>query len=190
MGYDLQITRADCGVNGASLPIEPEEWLEVVQADPELELVASMGPHFARWSGESTLVESWLDWSQGSVFSENPDQALVTKMIRLAASLSARVVGEAGEGYSIAPDGGVVLEEPELDPAMAGAPRGGLHEAMVEAEFDVGQRVADPWGNPGTVVALDPEADWGLGHITVRYDDGRELTHTCVAHGLESLPNG
>jgi hypothetical protein len=187
MGYDLRITRADCGVNGASLPIEPEEWLEVVQADPDLELVGSMGPHFVRWSGESTLVEPWLDWSQGSVFTKNPDQALVTKMIQLAASMSARVVGEAGEAYSIASDGGVVLEEPDLDPAMAGAPRGGLHEALVEVEFDVGERVADPWGNPGTVVGLDPEADWGLGHITVRYDDGRELTHMCVAHGLEPL---
>lgn len=188
MGYDLQITRAGCGVNGASMPIEAEEWLEVVWADPELELVEGMGSYFARWSGESTLEEPWLDWSQGSVFTKNPDQALVGKMIRLATGLSARVVGEEGETYSIGPEGGVVLEEPQTDPAIAAAPRGGLHEALVELEFDIGQRVADTWGNPGTVVALDPGADWGLGHITVRYDDGRELTHACVAHGLEPLP--
>ena len=54
-----------------------------------------------------------------------------------------------------------------------------------EAPFRVGQRVRTSWGRPGTIVAIDPDADWGMGRIEIKYDDGRTASTSCVAHGLE-----
>ena len=51
--------------------------------------------------------------------------------------------------------------------------------------FAVGQRVRTSWGRPGTIVAIDPDADWGMGRIDIKYDDGRTATTSCIAHGLE-----
>ncbi|MDH3732300.1 MAG: hypothetical protein OEU54_02155 [Gemmatimonadota bacterium] len=53
--------------------------------------------------------------------------------------------------------------------------------------FVVGQRVQTPWGRPGTIVSIDPDADWGMGHIEIKYDDGRTATTSCIAHGLEPM---
>jgi hypothetical protein len=53
--------------------------------------------------------------------------------------------------------------------------------------FKVGQRVRTPWGRPGTVVAIDPDADSGMGHIEIRYADGRTATTSCVGHGLHAM---
>lgn len=53
--------------------------------------------------------------------------------------------------------------------------------------FSVGQRVRTSWGRPGTVVGIDPDADWGMGHIEIKYDDGRTATTSCIAHGLEPM---
>ncbi|MFV1986558.1 MAG: hypothetical protein ACC682_04720 [Gemmatimonadota bacterium] len=53
--------------------------------------------------------------------------------------------------------------------------------------FKVGQRVRTPWGHPGTIVAIDPDGDSGMGHIEIRYDDGRTATTSCVAHGLDRM---
>ena len=38
-----------------------------------------------------------------------------------------------------------------------------------------------------TVVAIDAQANHGMGRIEVRFDDGRELTLSAVAHGLEPV---
>lgn len=51
--------------------------------------------------------------------------------------------------------------------------------------FSVGQRVRTSWGRPGTIVSIDPDADWGMGSIEIKYDDGRTATTSCIAHGLE-----
>ena len=53
--------------------------------------------------------------------------------------------------------------------------------------FRVGQRVRTPWGRPGTIVAIDPDADWGMGRIEIKYDDGRTATTSCMTHGLEPM---
>lgn len=50
--------------------------------------------------------------------------------------------------------------------------------------FEVGQRVQTGWGQPATIVSIDPDADMGMGRIELRYRDGRVATTTCVSHGL------
>ncbi len=53
------------------------------------------------------------------------------------------------------------------------------------SEFSAGDRVKDAIGNTGTITAIDPQAEHGLGVITVKMDDGREVNLALVASGLE-----
>ena len=66
--------------------------------------------------------------------------------------------------------------EPAAEPASPGAE---------SSEFRVGDRVKDALGNTGTITAIDPQAEHGLGVITVKMDDGREVSLSLVASGLE-----
>lgn len=54
-----------------------------------------------------------------------------------------------------------------------------------DVPFRIGDRVMTSWGRPATVVSIDPRADGGVGHIEIRYDDGRVATTSCMNHGLE-----
>jgi hypothetical protein len=60
-------------------------------------------------------------------------------------------------------------------------------QATAPMPFTVGQRVQTPWGRPATVVGIDPDADWGMGRIEIKYDDGRTATTSCMTHGLSPL---
>src|SRR5688500_5284834 len=100
MGYDLHITRADDWAQNDGAEISAEEWLALVQSDPELTLEPGAGPYFARWSGPSRYPDPWLDWSEGNVNTKNPDSALLRKMVQLASRLGARVQGDDGELYT------------------------------------------------------------------------------------------
>jgi hypothetical protein len=57
--------------------------------------------------------------------------------------------------------------------------------------FKVGDRVQDIFGdkNTGTVTRIDVRAEHGLGLITVKYDDGREIYSAAIAHGLVPIQN-
>jgi hypothetical protein len=105
VGYDVHITRARHWSDNAASPIEAEEWLAVVEADPELAIDAENGPYFAVWSGQCSNPDGgWFDWSVGDVFTKNPDRATVGKMLRLASLLGASVQGDDGEVYRSADD--------------------------------------------------------------------------------------
>jgi len=53
--------------------------------------------------------------------------------------------------------------------------------------FEVGDRVTDTWGNAAVVTEIDRKVEHGLGRIRIRYDDGRELAYSVVAHGLKPV---
>lgn len=57
----------------------------------------------------------------------------------------------------------------------------------VAVPFQVGQRVRTPWGRLATVVDIDRQAELGLGHIEIKYEDGTTASMSCVAHGLEPV---
>ena len=102
MGYDLHITRRnDWSANGYD--ITAAEWLAYVERDPELSLWPENGPHMARWSGKSKHSEPWLDWFKGNIYSKNPDEALIQKMVHIARALDAKVQGDDGEIYQREP---------------------------------------------------------------------------------------
>jgi len=96
MGYDLHITRRnDWSATGND--ITAAEWLAYVERDAELSLWPANGPYMVRWSGKSKHPEPWLDWFKGNVYSKNPDEALIKKMVQIARAFDARVQGDDGE---------------------------------------------------------------------------------------------
>jgi hypothetical protein len=118
MGYDLHITRADDWTQGEDAPITAEEWLALVEADPELRLSGDNGPCFALWSGTSKYPDAWFAWQRGEVNTKNPDPPIIEKAIHIAERLGARVLGDDGERYL--PGGqveraGMVDASPEMD---------------------------------------------------------------------------
>lgn len=99
MGYDVHITRAQHWSENDGHWITTEEWLDVVRNDPELSLDGNNGPYFANWNSQSTLDDPWLDWFDGNIYTKNPDDSVVDKMIAIARRLGARVQGDDGEVY-------------------------------------------------------------------------------------------
>ena len=102
MGYELHITRKKRWSDTEGSSITPEEWLAVVQDDPELTIDEENGPYFAVWSGPGEYP-CWLDYSDGDLFSNYPTDEFIEKMVQLAKALGGKVQGDDGEVY---PGGG------------------------------------------------------------------------------------
>lgn len=99
MGYDIHITRAEDWAQNEGFEISADEWLKIIEEDPELSLEGVNGPYFAVWTGESTYPDPWFDWSGGNVYTKNPDEPMIEKMISLAQRLNGKVQGDDGEVY-------------------------------------------------------------------------------------------
>src|SRR5688572_15851619 len=99
MGYDLHITRAEFHAMNEGHEITADEWMRYVQSDPELQHFPEGGEYFARWLGKSKYPDPWFDWSQGDIYTKNPDKPIVAKMLQIAKALGAHVQGDDGEPY-------------------------------------------------------------------------------------------
>jgi hypothetical protein len=119
MGYDLHITRRASWSDEDGLAITLAEWQQLVADDPELAFDSGTARDTASWSGDSTLDEPWLMWCDGEVRTKNPDEALIRKMIALAAQLDAQVQGDDGEVYRIV--AGDIQSSEDDDVGRAGA---------------------------------------------------------------------
>lgn len=94
MGYDLRITRSTDWAENTDSEIPSEEWLAMVDADPDLQPDPDGGPFAARFSSRA-----WFDWYEGNVLTTDPDRRTVAKMLELAQRLSGVVQGDDGEFY-------------------------------------------------------------------------------------------
>lgn len=190
MGYDLHITRRK-DWSGPGREIAAKEWLAYVEKDPELSIAKENGPYFAKWVGNSSFADAWLDWSEGNVYTKNPDEALIEKMVSIARALDARVQGDDGEVYRSG------YEPPERPRAQVRnhlrnwlrslKPVGRMRQ--IEPPFKVGDRVVDAFHKEATVIEMDAKSNHGLGKVKVRYDDGREVSLMLAASGLSPRPN-
>ncbi len=188
MGYDFHITRRRLWHDEGGPVITAEEWLRLVEGDPELELDPRNGPYFAVCERPDEEAH-WLDWRDGELFTKNPDDWFVRKMQALAERLGARVQGDEAEVY----DG----EYPPPEPPAAQPSRWaeGLRRVARwvhfllrrrppradQIAFRVGDRVRNPWGVEGTVVAVDRWAEFGYGRIRVRLADGSEQSSVLLS---------
>ena len=97
MGYDLHITRRKDWSDSNGPSISEQDWQTLVRADSELQIGDPINqPNFATF-GE----EAWFDWSDGHVFTKNPDRQTLEKMLELADRLGAKVQGDDGETYDV-----------------------------------------------------------------------------------------
>ena len=187
MGYDLHITRRK-NWSATGDDITAEEWLAHVERDPELSLWPENGPHTARWSGQCQHTDPWLDWFKGNIYTKNPDAALIDKMVQTARALSAQVMGDDGEIYRNGSDAPSYPRLPTFSRMKnwirnLSAPR--LKPS--KPPFQVGESVLDVYGKKATVIYIDFKSNHNAGKVTVRYDDGRELSYLLIASGLSPL---
>lgn len=184
MGYDLHITRAKSWSENAGHKISSDEWLAYVADDPELSISGQNGPYFAAWSGKSEYPDPWLDWFDGNIYSKNPDEALIDKMVQIARQLHARVQGDDGELYTSGRERPVVPRPSlwERAGAFLQRLRPTPRTQPLEAAFKVGDRVTDVFHREATVVRIDRTG--AMGKVTIRYDDGREASFALIASGL------
>ncbi len=196
MGYNLHITRrsywADIGND-----ITCAEWLDYVLTDRELKLLGPSSPLLAIWDGPSVLIDPWLDWSDGQIFTKNPDALLINKMIEVAERLGAVVQGDEGEAYMEQVSSSLCLprqssSKPSIWRKLRGLfiGRGSKNSRLIQRQslpFGVGDRVRDHFGNEHVVLKIDPAAEHGMGVIRTKRSDGVEMSHMIFAHGLCSL---
>lgn len=100
MSYDAHITRKKFYADPEGPPITAQEWLAYVATDPQLRLDPSSKRHNATILGiQSQHPEPWLEWFEDDIYTENPDEAVLGKMLQIASALGARVQGDDGEIY-------------------------------------------------------------------------------------------
>jgi len=116
VGYDLHITRKADWPDDDGPVITFEEWIAVVDADPDLRLdgfCAARMPDggilrlddssIAVWTAYSRYRDragiAWFRWRDGNVNVKNPDREIRRKMWRIAQVLAAKVQGDDGEFY-------------------------------------------------------------------------------------------
>ncbi len=100
MGYDLHITRKEFWSDEEGPSISFEEWISYAASDKDIENDAINGKHdFLYVNHPIEPIPLW--WNEGEVYTKNPDKDTVKKLIEIAKSLSARVVGDDGESYSV-----------------------------------------------------------------------------------------
>lgn len=189
MGYDVHITRARFWAENAAHPIAAEEWLAYIEKDPELEHFPDNCPYFARWSSKAGTPDSWLDWSSGNIYTKYPDEELIDKMVAIAGELQAKVQGDDGETYTSGHEPPAYPKQsiPDRLHGWLNALRPAPRIERIDPRFKVGDRVLGLFGKEATVLAIDSESNHGLGKVTIRYGDGREMAFMLDASGLSPL---
>jgi hypothetical protein len=188
MGYDLHITRrahwSDTGND-----ITADEWLALVETDPELQLNKSNGPYFVVWRRPSSKTRYWLMWADGQIYTKNPDDPLIGKMLMISRKLGAKVQGDDGEIY----------KRPDHHPREARistfkqfiyrihsySSRFFAQPKVSPPPFIVGDRVIDSNNKLGTIKSINRRANHGYGEIKVVTDDGKVWLYAAFAHGLK-----
>lgn len=187
MGYNLYITRRTCW-SDESNDIAEDEWLAYVESDVELCRLPENGTYFVAWNAGPN--ESWLDWSNGKIYSKNPDVSMIDKMVSVSRRLDAHVQGDDGEIYS----SGCLPPKPLKVPlhrrlaswlaefrARSNPPI--AHDPL---PFGVGDTVRDVWGKEHEVITIEPKAEHGMGLIrTRRFSDGTEQLTYMIAHHFQ-----
>ncbi len=104
MGYELHITRARFWAENEEHRISRAEWLRLIEEDAALSIDERNGPLFAEWGPTSRHYSPWFDWSEGNIYTKNPDRKTLAKMLQIADSLGATVQGDEGEIYATVND--------------------------------------------------------------------------------------
>ena len=100
MGYNLYITRKEDWSDETGEEITTNEWLNIINSDSSLTLSKDNGKYFTELKNSDGEIITWLDWDDGCIFTKNPKDSTIKKMISIANNLKATVQGEEGEEYN------------------------------------------------------------------------------------------
>jgi collagen type III alpha len=108
--HGAYVTRAQRPQDGKQTPIGYDDWLKVVEADPDLwmrtaaetktasgKMLRYKNKGMAVWTAHSKCKKVWFDLRGGNVVVEDPDEATIEKMQAIASALSAKVRGADGK---------------------------------------------------------------------------------------------
>jgi hypothetical protein len=98
MGYDLHITRREQWIDQRD-DITFEEFVSHVRGDAEFTYPGQLGDDSADWRSPKSGSESWLCWSDGQIYTKNPEPEFIDKMVAVAGALRAQAQGDDGEVY-------------------------------------------------------------------------------------------
>ncbi len=125
MGYNLHITRSEEWFEeNQENPITLEEWYAIVAADPELVLnergysvsdteESNSKPNkgFTDWKKHPKEELTWFDYSEGTIYTKNPDYVTIFKMLELAGQLNSFVIGDDCEKYQMKGNEIIVMKD-------------------------------------------------------------------------------
>lgn len=110
MGYDLHVTRKVYLFDEAGPEISLDEWIRYAHSDREIQ------PDPDNPGDENWIVmlgaDSWPLWwsTTGEVYTKNPEDAMIQKLISVAEGLNARVLGDNDEIYRTNSSGAISIE--------------------------------------------------------------------------------
>lgn len=107
MGYNIQIVRKkDYDNFEEESDITLLEWQRYLLTDPDLKLSKTFfglddtpGEGFVIWE-KGSEENAWLDFYKGQIYSKNPSESTIRKMMSIAEKLNAKVQGDDGEIYN------------------------------------------------------------------------------------------
>jgi len=102
MGYELHITRKKDWSDENGPKITVEDWLAYIATDPQLRLDATSKSYTVRLDMRSKYPDPWLAWFEGDLYTKNPDEQILAKMLQIASVFGAKVQGDDGEIYRTA----------------------------------------------------------------------------------------
>jgi hypothetical protein len=110
MGYDLHVTRKEYWCDETGPEISLDEWIRYATSDGEIQ------PDPANPGDENWIVvleeDSWPLWwrTTGEIHTKNPEDGMIQKLVSIADSLNARVLGDDEEIYCADSLGAISIE--------------------------------------------------------------------------------
>jgi len=103
VGYDLHITRKAFWADDEGPVITLENWAAYVETDLEITLDPENPgtENYVLRCGQHSCPLWWEE--RGEVCTTNPEPEVIAKLVRVAAALGARVLGDDGEVYGTDP---------------------------------------------------------------------------------------
>lgn len=98
-GYDLHITRKNFWADASGPAITFDEWKAYVRSDSQVAHDDRNTEHdfIVRFPGGQFPI--WYNPSLGEIYTKNPNEAAIQKLIEISRRLKAKVQGDDGEFY-------------------------------------------------------------------------------------------
>ncbi len=102
-GYDLHITKKDFWADENGPCISREEWNNYVKTDSQIQRDDKNSTDDFLVSLELEQFPIWYNPDLCEIYTKNPSENAINKLIKISEVLGARVQGDDGESYPLTP---------------------------------------------------------------------------------------